>query len=94
MSTRAQRLRLSPAAKRLLMRWVQSGLTPQRVALRARIVLLCAEGISEREVARRVEVHRHTVALWRARFLESGAEGLVRDKPGRGRKPAPESWSS
>jgi transposase len=56
--------------------------------LRSRIVLLLAEGLSSREVARRLDVSRHTVDLWRRRFLEEGRDALGRDKPGRGRRAA------
>lgn len=79
-------LSLTTRDRRLLEGWVRSGLTPQRVARRARIILLCAEGLPDREVSRRLDVHRHTVALWRSRVLEEGVETLTRDRPGRGRK--------
>jgi transposase len=57
------------------------------VARRARIVLLCDEGVSDREVSRRLGTHRHTVAVWRKRFEEGGIAALAHDRPGRGRKP-------
>ena len=63
---------MSAVARRSLERLVRSGLTPQRVARRARIVLLCDEGVSDREVSRRLGTHRHTVAVWRKRFEEGG----------------------
>jgi DNA-directed RNA polymerase specialized sigma24 family protein len=72
--------------RRLLERWIRARTTPQRVVLRSRIVLTVADGISSREAARRLGVSRHTVDLWRTRFLEGGCRALERDKPGRGRK--------
>ena len=66
--------------------WIRAGTMPQRVARRARIVLLVSEGCSTREVARRLRVSTHTVSLWRRRFQAGGSAALLRDAPGRGRK--------
>ena len=70
----------------VLVRWIRARTTPQRVVLRSCIVLLLAEDLSAREVARRLGVSRHTVDLWRMRYLAEGRESLLRDRPGRGRK--------
>lgn len=43
---------------------------------RARIVLLLAEGVGTMEVARRCEVSRPTVSVWRWRYPERGLAGL------------------
>jgi hypothetical protein len=69
-----------------LVRWVRASTTPQRVVLRSQVVLLLADGLSAREVARRLGVSRHTVDLWRKRYLAEGCDCLLRDRPGRGRK--------
>ncbi|MCF7548208.1 helix-turn-helix domain-containing protein [Pseudonocardia sp. WMMC193] len=55
-------------------------------ALRARIVLLSAEGLSVTAVAERLGTSRPTVATWRTRYLAAGLRGL-RDssRPGRPR---------
>jgi transposase len=50
------------------------------LALRARIVLSCREGRSNREVARRVGVTAQTVGKWRARFVANRINGLL-DQP-------------
>jgi transposase len=70
----------------LLERWVNAHGTPQSVAMRARIVLLAAEGRSNSEIARRLPVSRPTVILWRRRFLTDGPRALTEVLPGRGRK--------
>jgi hypothetical protein len=70
-----------------LERWVRAPTSPQRLVLRSRIVLMLAQGLSEREVARRLGISRHTVGLWRARYSREGCNVLTHDKPGRGRKP-------
>lgn len=52
-----------------------------RVAERARIVLLAAEGKQNREIAEICEVTRRTVGVWRRRFAEKGIAGIVKDAP-------------
>jgi transposase len=54
--------------------------------LRARIVLMRAEGKKEAEVAAALGTSKNTVGLWTRRYASSGIEGL-KDAPGRGRKP-------
>jgi len=80
------RLHVSESDRHLLISWIRAGTTPQRVAQRARIVLLAGEGCSSREIARRLGVSAHTVRLWRRRFGTGGPPALQRDAPGRGRK--------
>jgi transposase len=65
-----------------------SGKTPQKVALRARIVLLASEGVPNHAIAARLGTTRPTVLLWRARFRERGVPGLLKDAPRPGRKKA------
>jgi transposase len=84
-------LELTTEEKSELQARVRSPTSTQRDALRARIVLLRAEGHSEAEVASATEVSVNTVSLWSRRFECTGLEGLA-DAPGRGRKPSlPES---
>src|SRR5215204_2661243 len=52
----------------------------QSMAMRARIVLRCGEGLSNSEVARKLHVTGTTVGKWRERFLEFGLDGLL-DEP-------------
>ena len=54
--------------------------TGQALALRARIVLACAQGGENREVAARLEIDKDTVGRWRRRFIEHRIDGL-RDAP-------------
>ncbi|SCF47286.1 transcriptional regulator, RpiR family [Micromonospora carbonacea] len=48
-----------------------------RLALRARIVLASAEGLSNRDVATKLEVGPHTAGKWRARFVDRRLAGLL-----------------
>ena len=60
---------------------------PARVVTRARMILLCAEGVPLRQIAQRVSISEHQVTLWRRRFLAEGLDGLVdRQRPGRPRR--------
>lgn len=54
--------------------------TAQALALRARIVLACAEGGQNKEVAAKLGLDRSTVGKWRRRFVERRVDGL-HDEP-------------
>ena len=71
---------------------VASGKTPQKIVLRARIILLAGEGVPNHAIAVRVGASRPTVLLWRSRFQRSGVPGLMKDarRPGRKKAVAPE----
>jgi len=80
-------LEVSEEQLRTLRAWVAASTTPQRVVLRSRIVLLAQEGLANHAIARRLEISRPTVILWRKRFAQGGVKALAQDAPGRGRKP-------
>jgi transposase len=67
---------LSDAERRTLQGWATRRKTAQGLALRARIVLACAEGRSNTAVAARLGINRGTVIKWRARFLARRLDGL------------------
>jgi len=69
-----------------LERWVRRRKSAQALALRSRIVLACATGLTNQEVAAQLGVSMPTVGKWRSRFVESRLDGLV-DEPRSGRKP-------
>ena len=73
---RLQPLVLSEAERRTLQGWATRRKTAQGLALRARIVLACAEGRGDTAVAARLGVNRGTVTKWRARFLARRLDGL------------------
>ncbi|HUU61451.1 MAG TPA: helix-turn-helix domain-containing protein [Acidimicrobiia bacterium] len=54
--------------------------------MRAKMVLLAAEGLSNDEIARRLDARREVVSKWRKRFFEERVEGLE-ERPRRGRPP-------
>ena len=71
---------LSDDERETLERWARRPTTAQALALRCRIVLACAEGGSNTEVAERLSATRSTVGKWRARFVADRLDGL-HDEP-------------
>jgi transposase-like protein len=67
-----------------LQRRVRAHTTPQRAAKRARVVLLAADGVANRQIAPLIGMHQHTVSQWRHRFEAERLAGLEdRPRPGR-----------
>ncbi len=73
-------LELSEAEREQLESWSRRWTSAHALAQRSKIVLLVAEGLRTGEVARRLGVHRNTVAKWRRRFEAERLDGLV-DEP-------------
>jgi transposase len=75
---------LSGDERATLMRWSRRARSSQALAQRCRIVLGCADGKTNREVAAELGVWPQTVGKWRGRFIERRLDGLVdEDRPGR-----------
>jgi len=69
-------LTLSDEERAALEEWVRRRSTPQAWALRCRIVLACAEGASNKDVAAQLGSTPHAVGRWRARFVQYRIAGL------------------
>ena len=81
----AQPIVLSEEVRRKLEQQSRGRSMQARVVLRSRIVLLAAEGLQNKQIAAVLRVAPRMAALWRARFLEHGIEGLLQDAPRPGR---------
>ena len=75
---------LTDAERAQLTRWARQAKTSQALALRARIVLACADGKDNKAVAAELRTTEHTVARWRGGFTRKRLDGLTdEERPGR-----------
>src|ERR1035441_1894178 len=86
MSRVALPVQLDAPTRNTLDKLIRSSSTPQSLALRSRIVLAAADGVSNQEIAAALKVPAITVGKWRRSFAIDGLEGL-RDAPRSGRPP-------
>lgn len=84
----AAEVSLTEEQREPLERIVRAASTPQSLAFRARIVLRAAKPDQppNLQIAAEFGCSRHTVAMWRNRFLQRGLSGL-QDAPRSGRPP-------
>lgn len=73
-------LSISAQQRRQLQSWALRPKTAQALAMRSRIVLLAADGLSNTEIARRQGCSLPTAGKWRQRFVDQGLDGLL-DEP-------------
>jgi transposase len=77
---------LSAADRAVLEKRSRSYAARHADVVRAKIVLLCADGHRNTAIASRLDVHVNLVRTWRKRFFEAGLDGLAdRPRPGRPR---------
>ena len=81
---KAVQIELTEAEERTLLSWARASKSGQAEALRARILLLAAQGLTNLEIADRLDVSRLTVGKWRRQFAAEGLRGLS-DMPRSGR---------
>jgi transposase len=80
-------LALTGDERAVLARWARRGTSAQALALRSKIVLACADGTANKDVAARLGVTPQMVGKWRARFVAGGLDGLADEpRPGQPRK--------
>ena len=88
MFTPASALYVDENQRKRLEHLARSGQTPQKLALRARIILAAGEGQPNHAIAQQLGVSRPTVLLWRKRFASRGVPGILKDAPRPGRRKA------
>lgn len=71
---------LSEAECEQLESWTRRRASAQALAMRSRIVLACAEGLKNTEIAQRLGITRPMVTKWRNRFAAERLDGLI-DEP-------------
>ena len=77
---------LSETEQETLVRWARRPKSAQALALRCRIVLACAAGHTNGEIAAELACNRTTVGKWRRRFADMRLDGLIDEpRPGRPR---------
>jgi transposase len=87
----APALTLSDEQRTQLTAWSRRATSANALAVRSRIVLAAADGLTTSAVARKLDINVATARRWRARFLEQGLEGLLDEpRPGRPRTVADE----
>jgi len=79
---------LSSAERSTLTEWAHAKSLPLRVIQRAQIITMAADGVTNQDIAERLDVSRPTVQLWRERFLALRVAGLEKDAPRPGRIPS------
>jgi len=79
---------LDASQQETLKQWAGSRSLPARQVERAKIVLLAAAGRTDLEIATALRISNQKAARWRKRFLSLGLNGLIKDAPRPGRKPA------
>ena len=82
----SKRIKVSNKDRERLNQVVRNGNTPQKIALRARIVLLSADGISTGEIMHHLGTTTPTISRWRDRYESDGIPGLLKDRSRPGRK--------
>jgi transposase len=81
------KLLLSDDERETLQNWARRPKSAQALALRSRMILRCAEGLTNTEVADQVQVRKATVGKWRQRFVDRRLDGLLDEpRPGTPRK--------
>lgn len=80
-------IELSDKERTTLTKWSRGRSTPARLVLRAKIVLLAADGKENQDIAAELECKPNTVGTWRRRFAEQRLAGIEQDAPRGGRIP-------
>lgn len=79
-------VKMSNEEREQLESWTNARSMPQGIAARMQIVLLAAQGMNSKAIAKKLKLSQTTVGKWRKRFIGKGIEGLHDElRPGRPR---------
>lgn len=84
-------IELSPEERAILEARARKYTLPYREVIRAKIILLAAEGLENKQIAERLDLTRPDVSKWRKRFYLYRLAGLE-ESPRRGRPPDFSPW--
>ena len=70
------RITLSPDEENELLKRSSKYTLPYFTVLRAKMILLAAQGFSNDQIAAKLDTRREVVCLWRKRFFEQRLDGL------------------
>ena len=89
------KITLTPDEERKLVSCATKYTLPYFKVLRAKMILLAAQGLGNDEIAAKLDTRREIVSMWRKRFFEQRLQGLEeRTRPGRPRSFPPRSRRS
>ncbi len=83
----AEPIILSPEERSTIDSWSTGRSFSYRLVQRARIIRMAADNVLSQDIAKKLQISRPTVQLWRQRFLSLRLSGLEKDAPRPGRKP-------
>ena len=77
----AAEIALSKEGRRMLETWASTRSTSVRLRERARIVLMAAEGMTNKEIAAELQVDANKVGRWRVRVAKEGTSSIEKERP-------------
>jgi len=83
---KAVTIELNDSERRCLEKLKRGRRVPVRLAERAAIVLLAADGLENQDIAAQLGITRQKVGRWRRRYGERGLAGIEKDAPRPGRR--------
>src|SRR5580698_655993 len=90
----AEALMLSEEERRELQQMMQSRMLAAGDVLRARMILLLADGVSYQKIQELLDTTAPTIARWKDRFRQHRIAGLMEERhPGQNRGPMPRECS-
>ena len=84
----AVRIELSEGDRRVLERWSRSRSVTVRLRERSRIVLMAADGMTNKAIAEALGTNTDKVGRWRRRYADHGIGGIEKERPRGGTRKA------